>query len=138
MLCLDTNIAISLLRGGRPDVERRLHEAFEADGSVALSSVVLLELHYGVNKSGNPARARQALDRLLAGPFEILPFTGEDADRAGSMRADLSKRGLTIGPYDVLIAAQAFVRGLTLVTNNVREFSRVGGLQLTDWLSPAP
>lgn len=135
MLCLDTNIAITLLRGRRPDVERRLIDTFEAKTSVGLSVVVLLELHYGVGKSIDPNRTLQALDRLLAAPFDVMPFTSDDARRAGTVRADLSRKGLTIGPYDLLIAAQALERGLTLVTNNGREFSRVDGLALIDWLT---
>lgn len=138
MLCLDTNIAIALLRGGRPDVEERLREAFIRHGRLSLSTIVITELVYGVHKSRNPGKSRRALQDLLALPFDILPFTETDADHAGAIRADLSRRGLTIGGFDALIAAQTVARGFTLVTNNGREFSRIKELSLEDWLSPAP
>lgn len=138
MFCLHTNIAVAVLRGSRPDVERKVAETFEREGIVVLPVLVVSELIYGVHKSSNPARARAVLDRFLAAPFDIVPFTAADADRAGRIRARLAREGLTIGPYDVLIAAQAMERGLTLVTNNAREFSRIEGLDWTDWLSPSP
>lgn len=65
--------------------------------------------------------------------FPIVEFDREDARQAGLVRADLAARGTPIGPYDVLIAGQALARGLTLMTRNTREFSRVPGLQIEDW-----
>jgi len=93
-----------------------------------------MELQYGVARANNSQRLKISLDGFLSSPVEILPFTPADAERAAQIRADLAKRGLTIGPFDVLIAAQALERNLTLVTNNTREFSRVSGLKFEDWL----
>lgn len=134
MICLDSNIAIEILRGRRPDVEERLGRVFAENIPLSLSVLVLMELQYGVVRAKDPGRAQDQLDRLLRGPFEILPFTAADAERAAQIRADLAKRGLTIGSFDVLIAAQALERDLTLITNNTREFSRILGLKLEDWL----
>ena len=138
MLCLDTKLASAVMRGGRPDVEERMKVAFLRHGRLSLSSIVLMELTYGVCKSQDPAKARRALDGFMAMPFEVLPVTEVDAARAGAIRADLSRQGLAIGGFDVLIAAQALVRDLTLVTNNVRAFARIEGLFVEDWLTPAP
>jgi tRNA(fMet)-specific endonuclease VapC len=66
-------------------------------------------------------------------PFAKVTFTVEDAYRAGLVRAYLEKRGTPLGPYDILLASQAFERNLTLATNNVREFRRVKGLRVEDW-----
>lgn len=134
MICLDASIAVAILRGNRSDVEGRLVRAFAEFGSLALSVIVVMELRYGVARSHNFSRSQQQLEKFLSAPFEILAFTSADAERAASIRADLSKQGLTIGPFDVLIAAQALERDLTLVTNNTREFSRVPGLKIEDWL----
>lgn len=134
MICLDSSIAIAILRGARPDVEERLARAFVKHSTLAMSSIVLMELRYGVVRAQNSHRSGQQLDRLLKARFEILPFTPADAERAAYIRADLAKRGLTIGPFDVLIAAQALERDLTLITNNTREFSRISDLKLEDWL----
>lgn len=134
MICLDSSIAVAILRGARPDVEERLARAFVKFSALSLPVMVLMELQYGVARARNVARAQRSLDNLLSAPFEILPFTPADAERAAYVRADLAKRGLTIGPFDVLIAAQALERDLTLITNNTREFSRISDLKLEDWL----
>jgi tRNA(fMet)-specific endonuclease VapC len=135
MFCLDSNIAIQLLRGGRPDVENRLADAL-VEGTVGLSAIVLMELQYGVHRATHRERAQAALDRLLTAPFVSLPFTDDDAACAGRTKADLASQGLSIGPYDALIAAQAITRQMILMTSNTRGFSRIAGLKLVDWLTP--
>jgi len=134
MLCLDSNIIIASMRGHRPELSERLVRAFGQYKTIAVPVIVVMELRYGVARARNPIRARATLDNFLAAPFQILPFTEDDAERTGIIRADLARRGLTIGPFDVLIAAQALERDLTLVTNNTREFSRVPRLKIEDWL----
>lgn len=136
MLCLDSNIAIALLRGGFPHVEERLAAAMKERVPLALSTIVLTELQFGVYRAKNGDKARAAVDRLLRADFSILPFEQDDATCAARLRAELAENGLSIGPFDVLIAGQAVSRGLTLVTNNRREFSRVPGLAIVDWLTP--
>ena len=93
------------------------------------------ELQYGVERSAYKYANQQRLERFLRGPIEILPLTDQDARTAGMIRASLEKSKQPIGPYDTLIAGQALARGLTLVTSNVAEFSRVEGLRWEDWSS---
>ncbi|MCF3607720.1 PIN domain-containing protein [Planktothrix agardhii 1033] len=95
--------------------------------------VTLGELEYGAAKSQNPSRNRQTL-AIFCAPFEIVGLNPEDARIFGNIRADLEKRGQPIGSYDLLIAAQALSRGLTVVTNNVKEFSRINNLGVENWV----
>ena len=96
----------------------------------AISAIVAHELFYGAYHS---PRTAENLARIDAYPFAMLDFNGEDARRAGEVRAILAAAGASIGPYDVLIAGQALARDLTLITHNTREFQRVSGLQIEDW-----
>jgi tRNA(fMet)-specific endonuclease VapC len=127
---LDTNVCIWLIRQRPVRVVDRLREA--SPEGVAISAITLAELEFGAARSSEPQRAWAALERFAA-PFEVLPF-GASATRAyGRLRAYLQQRGTPIGPMDLLIAAHAVSLGLTLVTNNLREFSRVPGLHAEDW-----
>jgi tRNA(fMet)-specific endonuclease VapC len=127
---LDTNAVIGLLKDASSPLSRRtrLHKPAE----VNISSVVLYELYFGAFRS---RLQKQNLARLDALQFEVLSFDAEDARAAGLIRAALTTAGTPIGPYDVLIAGQALARSLVLVTNNVKEFARVDGLQVEDWSS---
>ena len=98
-----------------------------------LPAIALFELHFGVANSGRPIENARRLEAFLTLPLVVLPFDLEDSVAAGTIRAILKRLGTPIGPYDVLIAAQARRRGATLVTANTREFSRVPGLKLEDW-----
>lgn len=127
---LDTNAVISLVaRRSEPLLQRV--EASEP-GSLAVSSVVAHELYFGAYRSERVAYNLETL-RLLFTDLAILDFDREDARVAGEIRAELKRRGTPIGPYDTLIAGQAKARGLTLVTNNTGEFSRIAGLRIEDW-----
>ena len=130
---LDTNICVFVIRQKSPLVLQRLrqHQA----GDVGISTVSLAELRYGANKSNDPHRNNAALDAFLV-PLEIVEFNAAAADEYGQIRSDLERRGQSIGPLDNLIAAHARSLSVTLVTNNVREFSRVTGLILEDWSEP--
>jgi tRNA(fMet)-specific endonuclease VapC len=130
---LDTNAVIALI-GDKPAilVERVLACS---EGDIGLPSVVVSELYYGAYKSSRVAHNLETL-RLLLDDLAVLDFSREDARVAGEIRANLARRGLPIGPYDVLIAGQAKARTLTLITNNTSEFGRVAGLQLQDWTRP--
>jgi tRNA(fMet)-specific endonuclease VapC len=134
MRCLDTNIVIGVLNGIPPRLLRRFEMEFPRD-TVALPAIVLFELEYGVAKSGRRRENAERLAAFLRAPIAILPFDADDAREAGDIRAVLAKAGRPIGPYDVLIAAQARRRGATLVTANEREFARVPGLKTEDWAS---
>jgi len=104
-----------------------------AEGDLlVISTVVLHELSYGVVRSNHPKRNAEALEIFLSG-VDVLDFTADDALAAGEVRANLARLGTPIGPFDVLIAAQALRRKLTLVTCNLREFKRVPGLTLESW-----
>lgn len=129
MILLDTNICIYVVNRKPPDVVARFRR-YRA-GEIGVCSVVAAELAYGVAKSGS-RRNREALELFLS-PLEILPFDDRAVWAYGDLRADFERRGLTIGPMDTMIAAHALSLGATLVTNNLREFSRVEGLALENW-----
>ncbi len=100
---------------------------------VFISQIVLFELEYGNEKSLFPDKGRRRLQVFLREGIEVLDFQAQDAEAAARIRAILEARKESIGPYDTLIAGQALARGLTLVTSNQREFSRVDGLLWKDW-----
>lgn len=135
---LDTNAVIALLKNHPPGVRNRLRRVVSEGASIAVSSVVLYELWYGVARS---ARRRENAERLrvfLSGDIDIVPFDEEHSAAAGDLRAALETAGTPIGPYDLLIAAQALRSRTTLVTANVSEFARVRGLNWQDWTAEAP
>lgn len=134
---LDTNAAIALLADRPTTVRQRLRQLPPAALELALPSVVLLELWYGVARSSRRAANTERLRSFLSGAVTVLPFEEEDAAIAGALRAELERAGTPIGPYDLLIAAQALRSGATLVTANVAEFRRVRGLLWEDWTLPS-
>jgi len=97
-----------------------------------ISAVTLAELWFGAAKSSRPKRTRESVDAFLL-PFEILPFGAEAADEYADARLSLEKTGEPIGERDLLIAATAISMNLTVITHNVREFSRVPRLRVEDW-----
>jgi len=130
MYMLDTNICIYLIKNNPPDV--RSHFERLQPGDILLSSVVLAELMYGVSKSQHRKRNRAALEMFLM-PLEIVAFGAHEAEVYGHIRSDLERTGQVIGGNDMFIAAHAFSLGVTLVTNNEREFSRVSDLKIENW-----
>ena len=128
---LDTNIVIGLSKGSAP-VRTRLAQL--PAQALLLSPVVLCELEFGIAKSQRPEATRSALAVLLAN-LQVVDFNAEVAVHYGRIRAALEAAGQPIGPNDLLIAAQALSIGATLVTDNVREFSRVPGLVVENWLA---
>jgi tRNA(fMet)-specific endonuclease VapC len=133
MYLLDTNVCIALINGTSMGVRRRFQRARARDSVMLLSSVVLFELWYGVEKSERKEHNTQRLQTFLAGPLEWTPFDEDDAREAGAVRATLEANGTPIGAYDVLLAGQSRQRGATLVTSNTREFEKVRGLKWEDW-----
>lgn len=130
---LDPNAVLALLRNKPTDVRERYRRAQTAGDSIALSSVVLFELWYGVAKSLDVQENTERLRVLLSGDLDLLDFDDDDARTAGQVRAVLERAGTPIGAYDLLIAGQALRRGLTLVTANTSECARVNGLRWQDW-----
>ncbi len=132
MLCmLDTNICIYLIKRKPMHVVDKLR-TFDP-GKVAVSSITVAELHYGVSKSNQPDRNREALAEFLL-PLEVLPFDENASYHYGDIRNTLEKMGNVIGSMDLLIAAHARSLSLTLITNNLREFERVPGLRADNWV----
>jgi len=126
---LDTNLCVRVLRK-RP---ANLRDKFNAEGSsLSISSIVLYELFYGAAKSARPIENGKAVE-AFAERLEVVDFDADAALHAGEIRADLERAGNVIGGYDLLIAGHARSRGLIVVTNNMREFSRVDGLRCEDW-----
>ncbi len=129
MIMLDTSTCIYIINNRPPEVLERFR-SYKA-GEVGISSIAASELAYGVSKSGS-IKNRKALDMFLA-PLQVLPFDVHCLWFYADLRASLEKKGLTIGPMDTLIAAQALSIDGTLVTNNLKEFSRVPKLKLENW-----
>jgi tRNA(fMet)-specific endonuclease VapC len=130
---LDTNVCIALINHSPATVRPRLEQVIKQGEAVAVSTVVAFELWYGPPKGARRGANEQRLETFFAGPLELLPFDDDDARAAGEIRATLEAVGRPIGAYDLLIAGQALRRGMTLVTANVSEFSRVAGLRWEDW-----
>ena len=133
MILLDTNICIYIINAKPPAVLERFRQY--RMGDIGLCSVVAAELAFGVAKSDS-ARNRQALEMFLA-PLIILPFDTAAVWVYGDLRADLERRGTRIGSLDTMIAAHALSQQALLITNNTREFSKVPGLQLDNWVAAA-
>jgi len=133
MICLDTNAVIAAINGRKPDVRRRLEAAVAAGAPIGVSTIVLFEMRYGIAKSGRPRENAAMLAAFLTLDVIPWPFEPGDAEEAGDIRAELERVGRPIGPYDLLIAAQARRRGALLVTANTGEFTRVPGLRTEDW-----
>ena len=133
MFCLDTNVIIHAINRRRPEFAARISEELQAGRTLIVPAIVRFELEYGLAKSQRREANRAILATLLARGFEQPAFDLDDAAEAGDIRAALEAKGSPIGPYDLLIAAQARRRGAALVTLNRREFERVPGLIVTDW-----
>ncbi|WP_442110091.1 type II toxin-antitoxin system tRNA(fMet)-specific endonuclease VapC [Pseudomonas sp. NUPR-001] len=130
---LDTNICIFTLKNKPHEVR----EAFNRrHGQLCISTITLMELIYGAEKSAAPERNLSVVEGFAA-RLEVLNYDSHAAAHSGQLRAELAKAGTPIGPYDQMIAGHARSLGLVLVSNNVREFLRVPGLRVEDWLNPA-
>jgi tRNA(fMet)-specific endonuclease VapC len=129
----DTNAVIALLKNEPPIFRKRLRRTVSKGAAIGVSSIVLYELWYGVARSARRRENGERLRVFLSGGVAVSAFSEEDAKNAGDLRATLEAAGTPIGPYDVLIAAQALRSNATLVTANVSEFARVPGLQWQDW-----
>ena len=130
MYLLDTNICIYCIKNKPASVLAKLNLKRKHD--IYISSITVAELEFGVEKSQFPEKNRIAMIEFLS-IFQILPFDDMDAQNYGKIKANLSKQGKIIGPLDMLIASQAKSKDLILVTNNVKEFSRIDELKIENW-----
>jgi tRNA(fMet)-specific endonuclease VapC len=128
---LDTNTCIAVIKRKPPEALKRFN-AYKV-GEIGMSWVTLAELEFGVAKSQHFEKNQVALDEFIL-PLEIATFDREAARVYGRIRALLEKQGTPIGALDLMIGAQALSLGVTLITNNTREFSRIKGLTVADWL----
>jgi len=129
---LDTNVCIASIRRQPESVLKRLRG--KAIGPVGISSVTLAELEYGAAKSQRSEQSRSTLAEFLR-PLEIAPFDDAAAAAYGSLRAALEENGRPMGPLDTLVAAQAIALSAVLVTHDMREFARIPGLPVEDWVA---
>ena len=127
---LDTNACVDYLAGRYPKVVARIQGSSPED--LCLSSVVAAELRYGADRSARRRTNHARIDALLD-EIECLDFDLRAAATYGRVRAQLEMAGTPIGPNDMLIAAHALSRGLSVVTDNVAEFARVKGLKVENW-----
>jgi tRNA(fMet)-specific endonuclease VapC len=130
-LMLDTNICIYIIKRQPESVLERVES--HPVGDIGISVITLAELEYGVSKSSNPAKNRDALEQFVS-PLEVAPFDRPATVAYGKIRALLEKKGNPIGSMDLLIAAHAVRLGVRLVTNNVKEFKHVPGLRVENWV----
>jgi tRNA(fMet)-specific endonuclease VapC len=129
---LDTNICIALIRQKPAALIQRLTSL--QPGDAGISSITLAELFHGVEKSARPEQNMSALEQFLL-PLDLADFDQDSALAYGKIRADLERTGQLIGSMDILIAAHAVSLDAIMVTNNVKEFQRVKGLFVEDWIS---
>jgi tRNA(fMet)-specific endonuclease VapC len=130
---LDTDMSSYIMRRSNPTILHRLQSVAVAD--ISISAITKSELFYGIEISPRRANDEAAL-RVFLRHIEVLDFPSAAALDYARIRADLKRRGTPIGSNDLLIAAHALHLGLTLVTNNVREFGRVNGLKIENWNQP--
>jgi len=127
---LDTNICIYLIKRKLPKVLKYFQSL--VPGDIGVSSITLAELRYGVAKSQHNEKNQQALDEFIL-PLEIADFDEKAAESYGNVRASLEKEGKPVGAMDMLIGAHALSLGVTLITNNTREFKQIRHLKIADW-----
>ena len=128
---LDTNICIYIIKQKPHSVLNKFNSI--EPGEIAISMITVSELYYGARKSANEEKNILALNKFIL-PFNILDFDIAAANIYGIIRTELESKGIPIGPLDTLIAAHAISLDYILVTNNEREFTRVSGLQVENWV----
>jgi len=127
---LDTNICIYIIKKKPEKVIKRFLEY--KPGDIAISSITLAELNYGIEKSSKPDTNTIALKEFLQ-PLIIIDYLQRDTEAYGKIRMELEAKGTPIGAMDLLIAAQAVSRDLILITNNEKEFKRIKGIRIENW-----
>jgi len=128
---LDTNICIYFLNEKSDKLIRRFQEVTPAD--IKLPAVTVAELFYGAEKSKARKKNRQKVDAFIQ-PFEIIPFDEQACRVYGKIRSKVESLGTPIGPMDLLIASIGLAHDYVLITNNTKEFKRIKGLKIDNWL----
>lgn len=128
---LDTNMVIYIIKHKPASVLERFQEHDPSE--FCISAITLAEMQYGISKSSRPEKNQFALLSFLSN-IAVLPFDDKAAVEYGDIRADLERKGTPIGANDMLIAAHARALGFTVVTNNIKEFIRIRGLKLENWI----
>ena len=131
---LDTNVAIHTIRHRPSEVRAKF---ITEEGRMCISTVTLMELVHGAEKSAQPDRNLRDVE-AFASRLRVLPYDREAAEHTGRIRAELARAGTPIGPYDQMIAGHARSRGLIVVTANTEEFKRVPGISVEDWTACDP
>jgi tRNA(fMet)-specific endonuclease VapC len=127
---LDTNICIYVIKNRPAELREQFDRLAE---QICISTITLAELYFGVEKSSRRIQNLQAVEQFVA-RLEALPFSAEAAAHYGQLRAELERAGEPAGPHDMLIGAHARSAGLIIVTNNLREFERIPGLRVENWV----
>jgi tRNA(fMet)-specific endonuclease VapC len=127
---LDTNICIYIIKQKPVKVLKRFTQY--SPGDILISSITIAELRYGAEKSLHVQQNHDALSGFIV-PLEFAAFDEKAADKYGKVMAQLEKKGQPIGSMDMLIGAHALSLGVTLVTNNTKEFKRIRGLKFENW-----
>ena len=128
---IDTNICIYIMNNHPPEVLEKFKHI--GVGEVGISSISVSELHYGACKSKKIEQNIKRLEEFLF-PFDILTYDENASREYGKVRSQLEKKGQIIGPLDMLIAAHAISRELTIITNNTKEFRRIRSLKVENWV----
>ncbi len=134
IVMLDTNICSFIMREQPPHILLRLQDRIAAKGVIVISAITYSELHYGsINPKASP-RIAPMIDTFVSRLDGILPWDSAAVDAATRLRAELGRAGTPISQNDAAIAGHALAIGCVLDTNNTREFSRVPGLRIEDWV----
>lgn len=128
---LDTNICIYIIKNKPLDVRKKLE--IHSFGEIAISSITVSELYYGAYKSSKREQNLLSLNNFLS-PFNIIEFDMECALVYGKIRTELENKGQIIGSMDMLIASCLLAKDFTLITNNLKEFKRIKGLRVENWI----
>lgn len=131
-IMLDTNTCIFIIREKPQQVLEKFKQY--TPGEILISSIVFAELYFGVEKSTQIQKNKLALSQFTL-PLEVVSFDAKAAEVYGKVRAGLQRKGTPIGPLDTLIAAHALSLGVPVITDNMKEFSRVEGLEVLNWVN---
>ena len=127
---LDTNICIHVMKNYPQDLREKFNSLAE---QLCISSITLGEIHYGAEKSARRADNLTAVEHFVA-RLEVLSFDAKAAAHYGQLRAELERAATPCGPHDMQISGHARSQGLIVVTNNMREFSRMKGIRVESWV----